>query len=448
MQLCGTSPDGTGGVARSITKVRRMCRTSDVCGRRGYWKGGRPTCCHRRRLHPVQRLPEDGDHPRDDGEREPLEPLFASLSAAISAIEAAHSQFRLAHSSVDTDAVRSAAQIVFSQLSHVSLLECSYRKRPRRRAGLETQVREQRDRLKDLHLETKRLQYELRDRDEEVGGLRATLSEVEARNAAMEAELRPSDMGASYFHAALRYALTAVRRFVALMARHMMQSRWDLDAAAGALQPEVLRVGRRPEHRTLAFMSLVCRAMFTGFHHPDFGVARRAPPRLDGSRAFAEFLALKAATAREVLVGGCGEEEGRLFGEFCRRTYLGLVEAKMETSFFGNLEQREMVDARRGFPKTEFFEGFAEMARRVWLLHRLAEAFADKGQRLSIFQVRKGRLFSAAYMEEVGGDAAGREGESDAAVGFTVVPGFRVGEAVIRAKVFVTRAKGPADGRP
>lgn len=53
----------------------------------------------------------------------------------------------------------------------------------------------------------KRLQYELRDRDEEVAGLRAALSAAESRNAALETGLCLPDLDASYFLSALRYAL-------------------------------------------------------------------------------------------------------------------------------------------------------------------------------------------------------------------------------------------------
>lgn len=105
------------------------------------------------------------------------------------------------------------------------------------------------------------------------------------------------------------------------MARHMVLSLWGLDAGAGTLQPHVLCAGVRPEHG-----SLVCRGKLDGFHRPDFRIPRAgAGP--------AEFMALKRATARDVL-GGVGGQEGRLFGEFCRGRYLGLVEVKMETSFF------------------------------------------------------------------------------------------------------------------
>ncbi|KAK2989519.1 hypothetical protein RJ640_005411 [Escallonia rubra] len=52
---------------------------------------------------------------------------------------------------------------------------------------------------------------------------------------------------------------------------------------------------------------------------------------------------------------------------------LRLVHPKMESSFFGNPNQRNSVGSGE-YPET-FFSMFAEMAKRVWLLHCLAFSF-------------------------------------------------------------------------
>ncbi|KAL8529261.1 hypothetical protein ACS0TY_006621 [Phlomoides rotata] len=73
------------------------------------------------------------------------------------------------------------------------------------------------------------------------------------------------------------------------------------------------------------------------------------------------------------------------------------IHPKMEFSFFGNLNQRKMVNSSE-FPGTEFFKMFAEMGRRIWLLHCLAFSFDNK---VRIFQVKQSAKFSEVYMESV-----------------------------------------------
>ncbi|KAK2985717.1 hypothetical protein RJ640_023684 [Escallonia rubra] len=60
---------------------------------------------------------------------------------------------------------------------------------------------------------------------------------------------------------------------------------------------------------------------------------------------------------------------------------LRLVHPKMESSFFGNPNQRNSVGSGE-YPET-FFSMFAEMAKRVWLLHCLAFSFDPEA---AIFQ--------------------------------------------------------------
>ncbi|CAN1283515.1 Protein GRAVITROPIC IN THE LIGHT 1 [Linum perenne] len=109
----------------------------------------------------------------------------------------------------------------------------------------------------------------------------------------------------------------------------------------------------------------------------------------------------------------------------------------MECSLFGNLNQRKAVMSG-AFPETAFFSAFAEMARRVWVLNLLALSF---GEQLHIFQVRKNCRFSEVYMESVS-EEAGVEtsGGADVRVGFTVIPGFKIGKTVVQSQVYLTPA--------
>ncbi|CAB4277307.1 unnamed protein product [Prunus armeniaca] len=124
------------------------------------------------------------------------------------------------------------------------------------------------------------------------------------------------------------------------------------------------------------------------------------------------------------------------FAKFCRVKYLRVVHPKMETSFFGNLNQRNLVNAGE-FPSSNFFASFAEMAKRVWLLHCLAFSFNPEA---AIFQVSKGCRFSEVYMESLAEEAF-LSTASEPQVGFTVVPGFKLGKTVIQCQVYLSQSQ-------
>ena len=95
-----------------------------------------------------------------------------------------------------------------------------------------------------------------------------------------------------------------------------------------------------------------------------------------------------------------------------------------------------------GYPDSAFFTAFAEMAMRVWALHCLALSFEED---VTIFQVKKNTRFSEVYMECVTEEpvsaASWESSDSDSGelrVGFTVVPGFKMGKTVIQSQVYVS----------
>ncbi|URD86311.1 hypothetical protein MUK42_24219 [Musa troglodytarum] len=114
----------------------------------------------------------------------------------------------------------------------------------------------------------------------------------------------------------------------------MKSAAWDVNAAVGAIQPDVL-CSNKPAHRTFAFQSYLCQKMFSNFQHKSYNLA-----------------ALED-----------------------RVKYLALVHPKMELCFFGNLDHRAMVISDQGFPSSAFFDAFTKMARRMWLLHCLFFSF-------------------------------------------------------------------------
>ncbi|KAJ0443723.1 putative protein gravitropic in the light 1 [Helianthus annuus] len=114
-----------------------------------------------------------------------------------------------------------------------------------------------------------------------------------------------------------------------------------------------------------------------------------------------------------------------------------LVHPKMEASLYGNLSQRKTLNTWQ-YPDTVFFGAFTEMARRVWVLRCLAAAFEKE---VSVFMVRKGCRFSEVFMESVTDEAVVTGGGGEVRVGFTVVPGFKIGDTVVQSQVFVLPAR-------
>lgn len=217
----------------------------------------------------------------------------------------------------------------------------------------------------------------------------------------------------------------------------MQSAGWDLGAAAAAVHPGVPL--RRAGDAKFVFESYVAMKMFANFHRRDFNFSFLGEREFyERRRFFEEFTELKAEPASAFLDARSPRWGG--LGKFLRAKYLSLVHARMETAFFGRLEQRGIVSAGPGFPESSWFADFAEMARRVWLLHCLFFAFDGGAEEdgASIFQVRTGARFSEVYMESASDGRAGDDAE-DRVVGFTVLPGFRVGRTLIQCRVYLSK---------
>lgn len=390
--------------------------------------------------------------------REAMETLIAELFASIAAIKAEYAQLQVAQSPYDPETIQSSDRAVVSQLKRVSLLKQAYLKRlpvnghdGGGSSRLAAELQEQRNLLRTFEITSKKLESELERKDSQILLLKNQVSETEAICRWMEENIRPSikhppekkfegllrlsSVDPALFLAVLRRAVKSIRYFVKLMVKEMEAARWDLTAAAGSIAPDVLR--GRPEDRSFAFESYVCRIIFSGFHRRDFDLGHGGAAGRPPSSFLEEFLGLKDADLGEILRGPSP------LSEFCRVKYLTLVHPAMEASFFGGQDQRELLllssGGGGGFPvTTQLFFRFGEMARRVWLLHRLFFSFEPAAE-ASIFQAGRGCRFSELFMESVVEVGAG------AAVGFTVVPGFRVGRTIIQCKVYPARAA--AEGR-
>lgn len=384
--------------------------------------------------------------------------LLANLFAGVSAVKAAYAQLQLAQFPYDAEAIQCADAAVVAELTRLSDTKRRYLRDPAAAArgaaaaghtALAAHAEEQRHLLKTYQITARKLESDLRARDVEAERARSSLTAELRAERALEARLHPgrtlasldelhlSGLNPTHFLTALRHTVKSIRSFSRSMLSSMQSAGWDLGAAAAAVHPGVPL--RRAGDAKFVFESYVAMKMFANFHRRDFNFSFLGEREFyERRRFFEEFTELKAEPASAFLDARSPRWGG--LGKFLRAKYLSLVHARMETAFFGRLEQRGIVSAGPGFPESSWFADFAEMARRVWLLHCLFFAFDGGAEEdgASIFQVRTGARFSEVYMESASDGRAGDDAE-DRVVGFTVLPGFRVGRTLIQCRVYLSK---------
>ncbi|CAN0853576.1 Protein GRAVITROPIC IN THE LIGHT 1 [Linum grandiflorum] len=411
--------------------------------------------------HP-NKLSDDHHHPKDakiDPKRGAvLEALLAKLFAEVTAIKAAYAELQMAQNPYSTEAIQAADQLVVDELKTLSDLKRSFVKNeldfisPQVTVML-AEIQEQQSLMKTYQITIQKLEAEADSKSFEAESMKKLLDEYTDFNRSLEKKLNASGplpmfdniqlsvLNPSHFVSCLHYAIRSMRSFAKLMIREMESAHWDMDAAAAAIEPK-LGFPISKTNRGFVFESFVSKTMFEGFNHLNFTVLNDSATEENDNEnnhrrrenCFSKFKKMKAVNLRHYLT----QNPNSSFAKFTRGKYSQLVHAKMECSLFGNLNQRKAVTSG-AFPDTAFFSAFAEMARRVWVLNLLALSF---GEQLHIFQVRKNCRFSEVYMESVSEDGGVQTsgGGGDVRVGFTVVPGFKIGKTVVQSQVYLTPA--------
>lgn len=375
-------------------------------------------------------------------ERALMDAFIAKLFATISSVKSAYAQLQYAQFPYDSEAIQSADQIVVSDLKILSELKQSFLKKHLDDSAPETtllvsEIEEQKNLLKTYEITTKKLDSQTKLKESEIIFLKEKLEETRRENKLIEKRLNSSgllsnlanssnfnfaSLTPSNFVTVLKQTTKSIRNLVKFMIVGMESANWDLDSAANSIQPGV--VYWDPTHICYAFESFVCREMFDGFNFPEFVKTGNRQRR---RYFFDKFTELKSLKAREYATL---EPESKFAG-FCKSKYLKLVHPKMELSLFGDLSQRNLVNAGK-LPETDFFDLFLDVAKRVWLLHCLAFSF---GPDTSVFHVANGSRFSEVFMDSVNEEAF-LSPVTSPEVGFTVVPGFKVGKTVIQCQVY------------
>ncbi|XP_072988314.1 protein GRAVITROPIC IN THE LIGHT 1-like [Typha latifolia] len=387
--------------------------------------------------------------------KDSMEDLVSKIFNNISSLKAAYVQLQDAHTPYDPEKIQAADKLVIEELMRLSELKHSYRdKNPKaisaspQDSRLVVEIQEQQSLLRTYEVMVNKFQSQIQTRDSEITQLQQQIQESNQRKLKLEKKLKQRgllskesegfeeenffsiELTPNLFTSTVDIAYKSIHDFSKPLINMMKAARWDLDAAANAIEPTV--VYARRAHKKYAFESHICQKMFIGFQEESFSVkAGNVSVSKEGS--FHQFLAVRAMDPLDVL----SQNPDSIFGKFCRSKYLSVVHPKMEVSFFGNMDQRNYVMSG-GHPRTPFYQAFLKLAKSIWLLHRLAFSFDPK---VKVFQVRKGSEYSEVYMESVVKDIIPGEGAQRPTVGFMVMPGFMIGSSVIQSQVYLSGVK-------
>lgn len=368
--------------------------------------------------------------------------LISSVFAVISSFEASYLQLQTAHVPFDEDGIMNNDKALVNQLQKLYDLRGLYidsRRNPNfnldftTRSCLEAQVNENQNKLRALETMFNRLQSDIDGKDDTVLTLKKQLGEIEECNSKLSTNLSKSLKPPNgflptirVFDSMLRDACRSSHHFTKLLIQLMKKAGWDLDLAANYVHPDVTYA--RKGHNRYAFLSYVSLGMFQGFDSENFGVI--GSETSDNSMELFDHVSVNPL---ETL----NKNPNFPFSKFCERKYEELVHPTMESSIFKNLDiKQEVLDSWKSL--SVFYEAFVNMSSSMWLLHKLARSFTPP---VEIFQVEKGVDFSMVYMEDVTKkDKYHDKGISK--VGFTVVPGFKIGRTIVQSQVYLTGSKG------
>lgn len=438
-------------LARTFRKVINLRTATKIASNNGICLLNPQSC----RVVKEQEDGENGEHRKKNGFNEDLksrnravmEALVAKLFAGITSIKAAYAELQMAQNPYNSDVIQLADQAVVDELKAISELKRSFLKKDLDLSPQVTimlaEIQEQQGVMKTYEITIKKLESEVDGKDSEISSLRSRLNDAVSANRSLEKKLNASgslsfsaldnlklsSLNHTHFAQFLQSCLRSVRSFVKLLVKDLELANWDLDLAVKFIEPGC-RFSKQ-SHRCFAFESFVAKTLFEGFNFPNFNLDQN-----DDKFSFFERLKKMNPVSPKHLFT---QSPNSSFGRFLRAKYTQLVHAKMECSVFGNLNQRKMVTSC-GYPEMPFFNSFAEMAKRVWLLHYLAFSF---GEEVTVFQVRKESRFSEVYMECVTQDVLGEldaSPEAELRVSFTVVPGFKIGKTVFQSQVYLSPA--------
>lgn len=390
-----------------------------------------------------------------------MEALISSFFLTVSSLKNAYMQLQSAHAPYDAEKLQLADKAMIAELKKLSELKQSYRKRlaiissghvqeEESEAHAEVESKEKVQTFSEGN--TNNFHSEIQMKDVAMESLKDILAQTTLKKEKLERRVKrleqrlardtllnfpKNDVSPTpqLLESAVLGASEASRAFSKLLISLMKTAQWDLDAAANSIEPGISFMRRT--HKKFVFESYVSHRMLNGFESENFhmnGDNHRSTPSADHSRqqCFKEFQELRTVDPAEAVFG----KPESLFAKYCLKKFLDLVHPKMEESFFGNTEHRKQV-LTGTHPRSQFYLSFLKLARAMWVLHELAFSFEPNAR---VFQVKRDTNFSPLYMEsivqmvEIDVSSPGVRPK----VGFTVMPGFRVENTIIKCQVYIT----------
>ncbi|XP_027183924.1 protein GRAVITROPIC IN THE LIGHT 1 [Coffea eugenioides] len=351
---------------------------------------------------------------------------ICKLFDTVSTVKLAYIKLQEAHIPYDPDKIVAADEVVVSQLETLCAIKRAFKEKQLREVNsvsaclalllAEIQVQE---RLLE------KLKSEVKTKEAKVVNLHRELEDLKLENKRLSEEFKKRGMeciktvNVSSFEEIVKAVSKATHDFAKPLIALMKVSGWDLDHAANAIENKVVYAKR--SHKKYAFEAYIARRMFHGFSSQSCDTER----------------IMTLDDPINVLI----EEPQSEFAKFCRKKYLLLIHPWMETSFFGNTDHRTFV-TNGLHPYTPFYRAFVRMARWVWILQGTYSATIPK---VEIFYVDRGSDFSGSYMEcveELKDDAfMVSRGDKRFKVEFMILPGFRIGDTLIRSQVYLSKVR-------
>jgi len=351
------------------------------------------------------------------------EAVVEKLLEAISCLKLAYVKVQQAHVPYDPEKIAAAGEHFASELEGTSGLKDLYVSankwsNPMYQSHVSSRIHEHQKLAVDL-------QADICKKDSELVLLRAELEELERSNMELKEEVDRRAMHTEnkigigkgelmdVFIELFEGSSKHIHDFTKLVVSWMKVSGWELGISKFPIDKSV--VYEKRSHKKYGVEAYFARAMLMGTKEEYFSM-----DSYDHVMSFKDpFDALM-------------EAPNSAFGRFCREKYLVAVPRSMEDSFLGNLDHRAFVE-RGGHPRTQFYQTFARMARHVWALLTVARYLKPRAE---MFFVKTGVQFQKKHMESVPAKLTTEEAKFS--VGFTVMPGFKIGCTVIRCKVYLS----------
>ncbi|KAI3980387.1 hypothetical protein MKX01_003926 [Papaver californicum] len=270
-----------------------------------------------------------------------------------------HEDLQEAHMPYDTDKIQVDDDQIVSELKTLSDIKRSFKQISKPKLGRSGPISYQE--LRDHESRVEKMQSEIVSKDSEILNLKQEVKEQKTLDGKKSLP--------KLFAHAFKSATKSVHDFAKPLISLMKASVWDLDLAVNSIQDSVEYSKR--SHEKYAFEAYLSRRMFHGFSN-------------DILRFKDSFDALLEYPNSE-------------FAKFCRSRYLLVMHSRMESTFFGNLDQRAFVMSG-GHPRTPLYQAFVKMAKSIWVLQAMAASDDSKAE---IFRVQRGAEFSEVHMEDV-----------------------------------------------